>query len=349
VVALLAGRATAPGLPVASYQPPAEVPRHAPAAVDVADLGRVSAFDLVGDRLYVLDAPSHRVLILHANGSGWRLLGSFGRRGGGPGELEAPYGLAVSGDGATAAVTDGGRVHFFSGAGEYRRSAALATSCPVLRPEIAAGAHGFYVAGTCRVGTPPDTFMAVLHHTVDGAAYTQVARDVRLTRDGRIGSYLNDALFSAGDGHHLFGAGSSACVERVTEPGGVPVAARQCGLVESLYRARPDPSTEARLRRERSRRPGYAAAFTWPRQLPVYRDHLVTPAGDVMLRQFSADSVVLRLHGSERDLLVASLDGFVGCRRGACLWAWATLHGMQLALLTADAVAELISGTEERQ
>jgi hypothetical protein len=336
--------------PVATYSPRAEVPRLALAGFEVPELGRIGGFDMVRGRLYVLDPPNHRVMILEQSPAGWIPGPTFGRFGGGPGEFEAPYGVAVTPDGETVAVTDGARVHFFTGAGDYVRSHPVATSCPVLRPEIAAGASGFFVWGTCYRGSPPDTLLAVLYHTPDGETYSRVAEDVRLTRDGRIGSYLTDATFAPGPGRHLFGAGATTCVVRVTElphAEAVPSATRECREV-ALYGAPPDPRTEAVLREQRRRRPGFAAAFTWPRHLPVYRAHLLVPGGEVVLRAFSADSLVVRVAGSAGDLLVTPWDGLVGCRLAGCLWATATMTGMNLVLLETAVVESLIDGREQR-
>jgi hypothetical protein len=349
VLAVLAARTGSQSSLVQTYTPGPGVPRLDGGGFAVRDMARAGGFDIARGRLYVLDPPNHRVVILEQSSTGWIPRLTFGRFGGGPGEFEAPYGVAVTPDGETVAVTDGARVHFFTGAGEYLRSHPLATSCPVLRPEIAAGASGFFVWGTCYRGNPPDTLLAVLYHTPDGESYTRVAEDVRLTRDGRIGSYLTDATFAPGPGRHLFGAGATPCVMRVAEspdPGAVPSAARECGA-HTLYGAPPDEGTEAVLREQRRRRPGFAAAFTWPRHLPVYRTHVLAPSGDVMLRAFSADSLVLRAAGSGTDLLVAPWSGLVGCRRSGCLWASATPHGMDLVLLDSATMESLIKEREQ--
>ncbi len=69
-------------------------------------LSRVSgvAFD-ANENLYVLDAGNNRVLVFDANG---KFLRKIGKKGGGPGELLSPVGLAFTHDGYVA-VTDLGR------------------------------------------------------------------------------------------------------------------------------------------------------------------------------------------------------------------------------------------------
>ncbi|HEY0671806.1 MAG TPA: 6-bladed beta-propeller, partial [Longimicrobiales bacterium] len=69
-------------------------------------LSRVSqvAFDRA-ENLYVLDAGNHRVLVFNPQG---KFVRKFGKKGGGPGELMSPVGLAVTTSGEVA-VTDLGR------------------------------------------------------------------------------------------------------------------------------------------------------------------------------------------------------------------------------------------------
>jgi hypothetical protein len=62
---------------------------------------RALAFDKA-DNLYVLDGQNFRVLVFDARG---KFVRQFGKKGGGPGELQAPLGLAVMTDG-NIAVTD---------------------------------------------------------------------------------------------------------------------------------------------------------------------------------------------------------------------------------------------------
>jgi hypothetical protein len=337
-----------PGAPVVdSHVPAAAVPRASPERFHVPDASHIASFDLAAGRLYLLDAMNHRVLILEPVAGGWAVADAFGRRGGGPGELSAPLSLAVSPDGATVAILDDGHVRYFTGTGVHLRSHPLQASCVLPVPAIHAGRNGFFVTGTCYRGTPPDTFIGTLHHAAEGGTFALIAEDVRMTRDGRIGSYLHDVVFGSGEERHIFGTGASACVHTVTErPAERPVAEHRCDLVGSLFSAPAPPGAEERLRQQRARRPEFAATFAWPRQLPAYHAYLSTAAGDVMLRQYSADSLVLRVPGSEADLMVASLNGLVGCRREGCLWSSARATGVELGLLSRDSVAALIRRRE---
>lgn len=62
-------------------------------AADSALIGRVSSVQLANGLVYVLDGLDFNVKVFDASGS---LLRTFGRRGGGPGELSRPIGLDVS-------------------------------------------------------------------------------------------------------------------------------------------------------------------------------------------------------------------------------------------------------------
>jgi hypothetical protein len=80
---------------------------------------RAVAFDKA-DNLFVLDQQNTRVLVLDARG---KYLRQFGKKGGGPGEFQAPLGLAILSDG-NIAVSDLGNRAFviFKPSGEYVRN-----------------------------------------------------------------------------------------------------------------------------------------------------------------------------------------------------------------------------------
>jgi hypothetical protein len=90
-------------------------------------LSRVSgvAFD-ARDNLYVLDAGNNRVLVFDAKG---KFVRKIGKKGGGPGELMSPVGLALTKDGFIA-VTDLGRpgVSLFKTDGSFVKNLMLADS-----------------------------------------------------------------------------------------------------------------------------------------------------------------------------------------------------------------------------
>lgn len=90
-------------------------------------LSRVSgvAFD-ARDNLYVLDAGNNRVLVFDAKG---KFVRKIGKKGGGPGELMSPVGLALTKDGYIA-VTDLGRpgVSLFRNDGSFVKNLMLSDS-----------------------------------------------------------------------------------------------------------------------------------------------------------------------------------------------------------------------------
>jgi hypothetical protein len=81
-----------------------------------------AAFDSRGN-LYVLDTGSQRVIVFDTAG---RHVRSFGRHGGGPGELQAPIAIAVDRDG-NVVINDAGRsaLQVLKPTGEYLRSVPL--------------------------------------------------------------------------------------------------------------------------------------------------------------------------------------------------------------------------------
>lgn len=82
--------------------------------------GQVSAVAFDDDgRLYVLDRGSHRVAVFSPDG---RFVRMFGRRGGGPGELQAPVGIAVSGDEVLVLDLAHGAIVVYDRDGAHRRN-----------------------------------------------------------------------------------------------------------------------------------------------------------------------------------------------------------------------------------
>lgn len=80
---------------------------------------RSVAFD-AGDNMYLLDSQNSRIIVLDAAG---RFMRQFGRKGGGPGELQAPLDMAIAADGSIV-VSDLANRSFivFSREGEYVRN-----------------------------------------------------------------------------------------------------------------------------------------------------------------------------------------------------------------------------------
>lgn len=80
---------------------------------------RAVAFD-AADNLYILDGQNHRVVVLDARG---RFVRQFGKRGGGPGELQLPLGMVLGSDGSVVVSDIGNRAFIvFSAAGDYLRN-----------------------------------------------------------------------------------------------------------------------------------------------------------------------------------------------------------------------------------
>jgi hypothetical protein len=103
-------------------------------------LSRVSgaAFD-ARDNLYVLDAGNNRVLVFDAKG---KFVRRIGKKGGGPGELLSPVGLAITRDGYIA-ITDLGRpaISLFKTDGSFVKNLMLGDSLGFPSPQGGTVAH----------------------------------------------------------------------------------------------------------------------------------------------------------------------------------------------------------------
>jgi hypothetical protein len=319
------------------------LPELADATFEVADAGLILEFDATPDRLALLDAVNARVLVLRRTAAGWEPHVSFGRSGDGPGELRHPHGVAFAAQGIV--VADQARLHFFTAGGQYVRSLKPRSTCALLRPGVAAGATGLFLHGTCmRRNAETELVTAVLYWSTDGTEFVELASDVRSTRDGRFGSFLGaKSAFREGTDYHLFGAGSANCIHVVRDEPPRPRVERLCDLSAGRYRAPPPRSLEQRLARERARRPAHRHLLRWPDELPVYVEAMAAGEHTVLMRPFSADSVVFELTGSRRELLVARYNGLVSCRRYACLWTDYTTDGVRLTLLRLQRLAEAVA------
>jgi hypothetical protein len=165
-----------------------------------------------------------------------------------------------------------------------------------------------------------DTMKSVLAWSADTAAPRIIAEEVRFTRDGSLGSVFgaSSALTPGEGGRHLFGAGTANCLTEVEFGPAGPEARQRCPAVRLLYRSDPPPELAARLRMAPA-----ALRIEWPPALPAYLERIAVDGTTVLLRPFTADSLVLQTAAPEsRDLAVAPLDGLIGCRALGCLWVF---------------------------
>jgi hypothetical protein len=184
-----------------------------------------------------------------------------------------------------------------------------------------------------------DTVVAALYWSADGEQFIELAADVRYTRDGRLGSFLGSTSpLADGDGRHRFGAGTRNCIYEIRDAAPRPQVKQLCNLMAARYRAAPPAALQERLRRERDRRPEVRHLLRWPDALPVYVGAVVAGEETVLVRPYSADSVVFELAPARRELLAAPLNGLVSCRRPGCLWGEHTMEGVRLTLLRAERV-----------
>lgn len=340
---------------IVRYAPAASLPRldavadgateraFAPGVAHVAD------FDATEQRLVLLDAMNAQIVVLERNAAGWSHAFTFGRRGAGPGELGAPSGIALTDDGGIL-VADEATLHRYAADGGHRGSIRLRASCPLSRPRVAAADSGLFVSGTClRSGTQTDSFVAVLYWMADDSTFVEVASDLHYTRDGKTGLPIGStAPFHDAAARHLFGTGTSNCIYDVAASSAAPAAARRCDLVSDRYSAAPPPETLARLERERARRPELRNLMRWPDAMPIYISATSAGSRRVLLRPFAVDSVVFELIEGRAHVLVASLDGFVRCRRYGCLWSHVNDDGVGLTILPNRQLADIIGSAGAR-
>lgn len=325
-------RARTAGAAWASYVPGPMTPRPAGESVLVPGSHAVRDFDGDGDWLYLLDPLAPAVRVLRRSSGQWQSAGSFGRRGGGPGEFAAPSGVAQLRDGRVA-VVEPERIHFFTAAGTYLESRAPRFPCALPLPHIAGARHGLFVHGSCLLGGA-DTMAQVLLWSADGAELQEVARDARFTTNGAFGNAYGPARgLTDGTDRHLFGSGARPCVYRVLETDSIPVTERLCDARLRPFRLELSPETRASLEGRRRRSPLAAGPLTIPRMHPFYVERVVLQTGDGWLRSWAEDSLVLRLINDERDLAVLPYRGLIGCRRNGCLWAFNELEGVRITFL----------------
>jgi hypothetical protein len=314
------------------------------ASVELLDAGLIQDFDGTADRLYLLERWGRVLVLSRGADSRWTYSGAFGRRGTGPGEFEHPTGIAVVPAGVL--VSEAHRLQLFSDVGTYLTGHPLALPCPMARPAVAsAGSGGLFVHGNCmRSGYVTDTVSAVLAWSPDTSGFQVIAEEVRFTRDGSTGSIFGtaSALGTGTTDRHVFGGGATNCVTAVSTTGGRPILDRRCPAAMALYSAPPPPDLERRLR---AGMPGIRA--NWPATLPPYVERIVVGDDIVLVRPFSADSVVLQTAAPDsRDLAVAPLDGLVGCRAGGCLWVFEDQRAPRAWFLDADRLRALLDAPD---
>ncbi|MEX1182832.1 MAG: hypothetical protein WEF86_06325 [Gemmatimonadota bacterium] len=330
-----------------SYQPDRNLPRLDAAATAPRDAGLIRDFDIAGDTMVLLDRTGS-VFVLERGSDGWAPVRRFGRAGDGPGELRNASGIDLTPQGDVA-VVESTRLQFLRTDGAVVSTRRLIAPCPMLLPGIASAGGGLFVYGDCyRTGFVTDTMKAVLGWTTDTAAYHVLAEEIRYTGDGRIGSVFGaQNAFAPGAGQrHVFGTGTTNCIWSITTAAAqLPVALRLCPAAGAEYSAPPPPGLEARLRSRRS----MMARVTWPATLPAYLERVVAGESIILLRPYTADSLVLQLPAPDgRDLAVAPVNGLVSCKAGACLWVVADAEPMRLIVLDSARIAALLLAAKRR-
>ena len=149
----------------------------------------------------------------------------------------------------------------------------------------------------------------------------------------------NEATHFETDRDLVFGTGADNCVWVVDDAVTPPAAERVCPVVTHLYTADPPAQLRERLQGGAIR----GMSMDWPSTLPVYIEHAASSAGTVLLRPFRSDSLVLqRTVPDPRDVAVAPLDGFVGCKAAGCLWVLEDPGAVRLIVLERAELSRLV-------
>ncbi|CAN5742103.1 hypothetical protein BH23GEM10_BH23GEM10_05390 [soil metagenome] len=329
---------------VVRYSPGASLERLQLAAVTAPEVGMIRDFDISGDTMYLLDRADV-VHVLRRTADGWHKAGEIGRTGAGPGEFRNPSGLSVAPSGAII-VAEAGRLQVMRPDGTVESTHDLDLPCPMMLPMVATAAEGIFVFGNClRRGHLTDTIKAVLMWARDREHYQIVAEEVSFTRDGLVGSIFSAqrAFTPVGGTAHLFGTGVDGCLTSVSEVPGMdaaalPTATRGCGIVRTRYTAPPPPE----FGRMRARMGNFRMA--WPKALPAYIDRIQAGDVTVLLRPFTADSVVLQaVEPDGRDLAVAPLNGFIACKAAGCLWLLEDTEPARMIMLETSQIQSLLA------
>jgi hypothetical protein len=329
---------------------PESIPRVSDIGAVRGDLLSARDFVVVDSTLYILDWRSNQVVGLRARPEGaWSEVGRFGGTGSGPGEFAAPTALgAVPGRSEVAILERDGQVEYFNLDGMFLRSRRLDLPCASSRPQMApTGADRGMIATSC-IGSPamdlsPDTTYSVLWSWEGEAKWTMLASEAVLSVDGRWGSgYSSSWPLSWGEQAIRFGSGLRDCllVAPVDDP---TRTVEECGLVREWFSA-PSPDGFA------GRGPlSESPAWAWPDPLPAFIATLETGDQTLLVRSFSADSVVFEIASGVGALpeagariLVAPVHSFVGCKRAGCLWYSVDVEGGHVSFLSRQEIVELV-------
>lgn len=288
----------------------------------------IAGFTLLGDTVVALDARDHRVVLLRHEARAWRVVGGWGRRGGGPGEFLQPIAVARTPAGEVAVLEHGGRIQRFAPDGRLAGAERAGVPCAMFAATLAYGPSDRtrWLAGQCIGGAPvADTIFTMLFRADGDGEYQPVARVPRMAADLRWGSVLGTLhpLVHAGGALHL-GTGLDDCLLRL--PAAAPAApAPRCGLVRERL-AVPEPAGNAASRRDAERRGQrqLARALRWPDAMPPYVGAIAAGGTLLLARPVAADTVALVPAGEPLDLrraaLVAPVRTLVACTHDACLW-----------------------------
>lgn len=327
-----------------AYEPAADVDRLVPVALEGDDIGRVRDFDIRGDTIYLLDMTGSVAVISRSDDS-LELVRHIARRGGGPGELLGPTGLAVTD--RTIIVVERTRLHVFDLSGAALTSTFVEFPCVMGLPAVSPASRGTFVHGNClRPGLATDTMMGVLAWAPEESTEFELVLDVpRFTRDGRMGTMFGASrLLTTGPaGIHAFGGGETNCTWLIDDTGDRPTASSTCPVADVLY------SADAPAEFKEVRASAVGMDMRWPDPMPTFHGQFMTDDKEVLLfRPWSADSLVIQASApSGSDVAVASIEGFMGCKASGCLWLFDNEEVPRMIVLDREDIERRLRAREQ--
>jgi hypothetical protein len=283
----------------------------------VGDLASITDFAVDDSSLYVLDQFNQSVGVIGRSAVGWTVHRTFGRQGNGPGELSDP--IAVDYDSAADLVwvlERTGEIEYYDRLGNYMRSERVQIPCvsPRIQSAVVSGVRliAQRCAGTAFRELGRDTAYVLLASVAAGRHPRLLAAQAVATLNGDWGSFFDaNWPIAASVDSVIFGAGVDNCFYKGSLAE-LDRLARRCGQFRR-YSAR-EPAEFANL-------PKRNKASEFPDPLPLFTAVTFVGASPAFLRIVMVDSLTLEsVDAPGNHSFVASLDHFVACKPGGCLW-----------------------------
>lgn len=283
----------------------------------VGDLSLVTDFAVAGERIVVLDRISQSVSILRRVGRTWQSERNLGRKGGGPGELQSAIAVNFDSTNAMVSVLEvTGEIELFDTTGAYVRSEKVLLPCSSARVQSTLVRGERFIAQRC-LGSAfselaDDTVYVLVASVSHHSPARLLAAQPVATVSGNWGSFFDaDRPFAFNEDSVIFGAGLDDCVYKGALSD-IKKLTKQCRDYTRYSVKKPTAFAN---------RPAPNKASEFPDPLPLFTAVTFVGPKPALLRIATLDTTVLEsadLPGHHA--FVASLNHFVGCNAGGCLW-----------------------------